>query len=111
MLLRIFNDDSPLVDHSQQIKQAKQAQADSESPAEMDGADDDGGVKLEADADEDMDDAKPVPVEAGVMSIEADAMAKEDRLKADQQSAADEEQAVAAAPEREGEDDTFNKTV
>jgi len=124
MLLRIFNDDSPLVDHSQIRKQALEAAKDSPSPdaaGQTDTAmadpetyvdEEDGGVKLNADVDEDIENADATaPIGESGVGTEEDALATEDRLRAEQQTIADEDQKVAAAPEREGEDDSFNKTV
>ena len=117
MLLRIFNDDSPLVDHSQLRKQALEKAQDSPSPngaaqPETFVDEEDGGVKLNADVDQDMEDAEATaPVGSSGVGTEEDALATEDRLRAEQQTIADEDQKVAAALEREGEDDTFNKTV
>jgi len=122
MLLRIFDDNSPLIDHSQQRREAHEiaaAASAKEDPTEVKGAEpetfvdqDDGGVKLNADVDEDMDDADATaPVGASGVGTEDDALATEDRLLADQQVIADEGQEVDAAPEREGEEKAFNTTV
>lgn len=115
MLLRLFNDDSPLVDHSEErrmaIKDAKAAAASSTAQADEETVEDDdqdGGVKLNADGDVDMEDSNAA---ATVIGTEEDVLAKEDALKAQQQVDADEEQKIAAAPEREGETDEFNTTV
>jgi len=137
MLLRLFHDDSPLVDHSQERRLAQESAKHSASPydetiastdgtskatgANTDSADaepetlldtDDGGVKLDADVDDDTQYAEATaPSGAGGVGSEEDAMAREDGLKAEQQVVVDEQQKVAAAPEREGEEDRFNRTV
>ena len=137
MLLRLFHDDSPLVDHSQERRLAQESAKQSASRydetiastdetskatgANTDSADaepetlvdaDDGGVKLNADVDgEIQDEEATAPGVAGGMGTEEDAMAREDGLKAEQQVDVDEQQTVAAAPEREGEEDRFNRTV
>ncbi|PSK33633.1 Multisite-specific tRNA:(cytosine-C(5))-methyltransferase [Elsinoe australis] len=126
MLLRIYNDDTPLIDHSQQGKQKAADRAS--SPARLAQAKDavgtngvkeetlydseDGGVKLNADVDEEVEKADATaPVGEKGVGTEEDAMMTEDRLRAEQQTIADERQAVDAAPEREGEDDAMNTTV
>ena len=123
MLLRLYNDDTPLIDHSQERRQAQKIAAEmpdsSSQPAGENGAEpetfedsEDGGVKLNTDLDENMEDADATaPVGETGVGTEEDALATEDRLRADQQTIADEAQKVAAAPEREGESDEFNKTV
>ncbi|KAH0169526.1 S-adenosyl-L-methionine-dependent methyltransferase [Aureobasidium sp. EXF-12298] len=115
MLLRLFKDESPLIDHSQQPNR-KNAPATSDPTVSATAApetvvDSDGGVALN-DTDADMEDADATaPVGASGVGTEEDAMATEDALRAQQQSIADEDQAVAAAPEREGETDEANTTV
>lgn len=115
MLLRLFQDESPLIDHSQQNQRAPRPAADptiASTSAPETIIDDEGGVKLNADVDEDMEDADATaPVGATGVGTEADAMATEDALRAEQQDIADADQAVGAAPERKGEDDEFNTTV
>lgn len=124
MLLRIFDDNSPLIDHSQKRKEAYEIATASSKTAEdstVEGAEpetfvdqEDGGVKLNTDADEDLelDDADAtVPIGASGVGTEDEALATEDRLRADQQVIADEDLEVAAAPEREGEEKAFNTTV
>ena len=107
MLLRIYNDDTPLIDHSQQKRLNKEAQAatraDSDMPDAAASDDDEGGVKLGVDEDE--------AVLEGAMGTEEDVQAKEDRLLADHAQAADEQRTVDAAPEREGESDSLNTTI
>ncbi|KAG9557848.1 S-adenosyl-L-methionine-dependent methyltransferase, partial [Aureobasidium melanogenum] len=115
MLLRLFKDESPLIDHSQQPNR-KNAPATSDPTVSATAApetvvDSDGGVALN-DTDADMEDADATaPVGASGVGTEEDAMATEDALRAQQQTIADEDQAVAAAPEREGETDEANTTV
>ncbi|KAF2227338.1 hypothetical protein BDZ85DRAFT_227709 [Elsinoe ampelina] len=130
MLLRIYNDDTPLIDHSQQgrEKAAKREPASGSDTIKLEEAKDatgtnvvkeetfydseDGGVKLNADVDEDIENADATaPIGKAGVGTEADAMATEDRLRAEQQVIADERQTVDAAPEREGEDDDMNTTV
>lgn len=128
MLLRLYNDDTPLIDHSQERRQAqKDAAAADKKPAANGAAPDatnggaepetfedseDGGVKLNADLDEDMEDATvTAPVGEAGIDTEEGALMTEDKLRAEQQVIADEDQKVAAAPEREGETDEFNTTV
>lgn len=131
MLLRLYNDDTPLIDHSQERrlaqKDAAAAAAEKTEDASTNGnaADaingaepetfedsEDGGVKLNADLDDDMQDvAVSAPVGETGVDTEEGALATEDRLRADQQVIADEDQKVAAAPEREGETDELNTTV
>ncbi|KAF2149582.1 S-adenosyl-L-methionine-dependent methyltransferase [Myriangium duriaei CBS 260.36] len=117
MLLRIYNDDTPLIDHSQQTKKAQAAREPVEDAEMADGVpdetlidDEDGGVKLNADAVEEDADAT-APVGASGVGTEEDALATEDRLRAEQQQIKYDEDVVAAAPEREGESDSFNTTV
>lgn len=115
MLLRLFKDESPLIDHSQQPNR-KNAPATSDPTVSATSApetvvDSDGGVALN-DTDADMEDADATaPVGASGVGTEEDAMATEDALRAQQQTIADDDQAVAAAPEREGEPDEANTTV
>ncbi|KAF4550044.1 Multisite-specific tRNA:(cytosine-C(5))-methyltransferase-like protein [Elsinoe fawcettii] len=129
MLLRIYNDDTALVDHSQQGKQkAAKRERSPEADVKMQDAKDavgtngveeetlydseDGGVKLNADVDEEIEKADATaPVGAKGVTTEEDALATEDKLRAEQQIIADERQAVDAAPEREGEEDRTNTTV
>lgn len=124
MLLRIFDDNSPLIDHSQKRKEAHEIATAPSKTAEdsiVEGAEpetfvdqEDGGVKLNTDADEDMevDEADATaPIGASGVGTEEEALATEDRLRADQQTIADEGQVVDAAPEREGEEKAFNTTV
>jgi len=122
MLLRIFDDSTPLIDHSQQRREAHEiavAASTKEDATEVEGVEpetfvdqDDGGVKLNEDADDDMDGVDATaPIGASGVGTEEDAMATEDRLRADQQVIADEAQEVDAAPEREGEEKAFNTTV
>jgi len=116
MLLRLYNDDTPLIDHSQERRNAKEIaatdQLSGDKVATADSTEDteDGGVRLDAEmeGDTDMADAS---APSGAVGTEEDVLAKEDRLLAAQEAAADEGSKVAAAPEREGEDDVFNKTV
>lgn len=112
MLLRLYNDDSPLIDHSQ----ARRAGApDSTAAAGVEPetfVDEDGGVKLNTDADEDMADPDATaPVGASGVGTEEDAMATEDALRAQQQVIVDQDAKDGAAPERAGESDEFNTTV
>jgi multisite-specific tRNA:(cytosine-C5)-methyltransferase len=113
MLLRLFKDESPLIDHSQQPnrKNAPAAAATAGDAVPETVVDSDGGVALN-DIDADMEDADATAAvgESGVATEEA-GMATEDALRAQQQVIADEAQAVAAAPEREGETDEVNTTV
>ena len=121
MLLRIFDDNSPLIDHSQQRKEAYTASSKTAEYSTVEGVEpetfvdqEDGGVKLNTDAmdDEDMDDVDATaPVGASGVGTEDDAIATEDRLRADQQVIADQDGEVAAAPEREVEEKAFNTTV
>ncbi|KAG9986693.1 S-adenosyl-L-methionine-dependent methyltransferase, partial [Aureobasidium melanogenum] len=114
MLLRLFKDESPLIDHSQQPNRKNAPASDptvSATAAPETVVDSDGGVALN-DTDADMEDADATaPVGASGVGTEEDAMATEDALRAQQQTIADEDQAVAAAPEREGETDEVNTTV
>lgn len=143
MLLRLYNDDSPLIDHSQQREkhQAAIAANDQNGDNDTDIAslaavskstpnkvpaqtapegtaqesfvdNEDGGVRLNADVDGGVENADATaPVGESGVGTEEDAMAAEDRLRAEQQGVKDEADAVAAAPEREGEGDECNTTV
>jgi len=121
MLLRIYNDDTPLVDHTQLKRQEKERReaAEANDSTDLNGApqesfydSEDGGVKLNAAVDEDIENADATaPIGASGVGREEDAMAAEDRLRAEQQRVADEQQVVDAAPEREGESDAMNTTV
>lgn len=97
MLLRLYNDESPLIDHSQQ-RRAPDASAAAKPEGETI-ADSDGGVALNADVDEEIVDA------------DAAAIATEDDVRAQAQVVADEDAKDDAAPERIGEGDEFNTTV
>ncbi|CAD0115408.1 unnamed protein product [Aureobasidium uvarum] len=111
MLLRLFKDESPLIDHSQQPnrKNAEATAAATAAPETV--VDSEGGVALN-DTDADMEDADATaPVGESGVATEESGMATEDALRAQQQTIADEDQAVAAAPEREGETDEANTTV
>ena len=116
MLLRLFKDESPLIDHSQQPNRKNAAPAAAAEAGATDAqpetvVDSDGGVALN-DVDADMEDADATAAvgDAGV-ATEEQGMTTEDALRAQQQVVADEDQAVAAAPEREGETDEVNTTV
>lgn len=116
MLLRLYNDETPLIDHSQTRRNNLASDTPTNGGANVDGAepetlvDENGGVQLNADVDEDIQDADATaPI--GETGVEADSMMAEDRLRAEQQVVADEDAAVAAAPERKGESDEFNTTV
>lgn len=125
MLLRLYNDETPLIDHSQARRQqpaptgdAAAGAADAANAVDADGVepetlvDEDGGVRLNADVDDDMQDVDATaPVGASGVGTEEDAMATEDRLRAEQQVIADDDSKDNAAPERKGESDTFNTTV
>ena len=98
MLLRLYNDETPLIDHSQARRNtgpapdgAEKMVIDTEAEPETI-VDEDGGVKLNADGDEDMESAETT-VPTGENGVD-------DSLAADK-----------AAPERVGESDEFNKTV
>jgi len=136
MLLRLYNDETPLFDHTQARKAGvATSSTTSTNGATAEGAkedivledetaepetlvDEDGGVKLNADILDDGDEDEAMvdvdataPVgEAGV-GTEAQGLETEDRLRAEQQVVADQDSRDAAAPERVGESDEFNRTV
>jgi multisite-specific tRNA:(cytosine-C5)-methyltransferase len=111
MLLRLFKDESPLIDHSQQPNRKNAAAASTTAAEPETVVDSDGGVALN-DVDADMEDADATaPIGESGVATEEQGMATEDALRAQQQVVADEAQAVAAAPEREGETDEVNTTV
>lgn len=97
MLLRLYNDESPLIDHSQQRRQPDASAAKAAEGETI--ADSDGGVALNADDDEEIADP------------DATDIATEDRVRAQAQVGADEDARDGAAPERVGEGDEFNTTV
>jgi multisite-specific tRNA:(cytosine-C5)-methyltransferase len=107
MLLRLFKDESPLIDHSQQPNR-KNAGAGATAGGASETVID---VEGDADADAEMGDADASAAVTPAVAVEEDAMAVEDATKAEQQVNVDEAQAVAAAPEREGETDEVNTTV
>lgn len=113
MLLRLFNDETPLIDHSQARRQQNaedRAAAGPEEPETL--VDEDGGVALNADIDEDIEDADATaPIGESGVGTEEDAMATEDALRAQQQVVADQDAVEGAAPERVGESDEMNTTV
>lgn len=123
MLLRLFKDESPLIDHSQQPNRkapAASAAADATTTSTTSAPEtiidnSDGGVVLndvDEDADAEMQDADATAlIGAGAVGTEEDALATDDALRAAQQVIADQDQVVGAAPERKGESDEFNTTV
>ena len=114
MLLRLFKDESPLIDHSQQnARQAPVTNPSTTNPTTEPETivDSDGGVALNTDV---VDADAEVTAKPGATvgeGTEQDAEMTEDLLRAGQQGLVDSEQAVAAAPEREGEGDEMNTTV
>lgn len=118
MLLRLYNDETPLIDHSQTRRNMLADASSTNGGANPEGAesealvDENGGVQLNADIDEDVQNGDATaPIGEASIGTEEDVIMAEDRLRAEQQVVADEDAKVAAAPEREGESDEFNTTV
>ncbi|PNS14924.1 Multisite-specific tRNA:(cytosine-C(5))-methyltransferase [Sphaceloma murrayae] len=127
MLLRIYNDDTPLIDHSQQLKpkprddnersekslnEAKDATGTNGVREETFDDEEDGGVKLDAAADETVETADATaPLGMKGVGTEESAMEAEDALRKEQEMLVDEAKDAEAAPEREGEEDRMNTTV
>ena len=75
MLLRIYNDDSDLIDHNQQKKTPKASQPEipvDDVKAEAEDDTEDGGVKLPAADDQEMEDAGDAPQEVEAAGGEDD---------------------------------------
>lgn len=96
MLLRVYNEDTPLIDHSQLRKQQEREQAAAAAEVKEDDEDD-------------------VKAEGGVLLpiTDENAMMAEDRILADDQAAKEDDDVkiAKAMPEREGEGDELNTTV
>ena len=126
MLLRIFNEDVELVNHSDPLQKKKDNKGSAKTEKQAAG----GGTNAEGDAKElqqmiaGTDDSAVVkkddalePEEADVESaarvLEQDALASEDRMAADRlEELEDEDNKIKAAmPEREGEGDEYNTTL
>lgn len=115
MLLRLFKDESPLIDHSQQNARQAPVSSTTTNPSTTNEqetiVDSDGGVALNTDIVDADAEVTAKPGASVAEGTEQDAEMTEDLLRAGQQSVVDSEQAVAAAPEREGEGDEMNTTV
>ncbi|KAK5175897.1 tRNA (cytosine-5-)-methyltransferase ncl1 [Saxophila tyrrhenica] len=126
MLLRLFNEDVELVNHSAQATRAGQGGAPQAGslPAEDDAkelqrkirdAPDDGGIVIGADAGEDAAAEGPSSRDeqlADMAADEDDVLADDDARKLDMEAVEDEDTKIAAAmPERVGEGDRVNTTV
>ncbi|KAK4977426.1 tRNA (cytosine-5-)-methyltransferase ncl1 [Elasticomyces elasticus] len=138
MLLRLYNDDSPLIDHSQERfgKQSPTAattttssdhadaqggaptetateltEIDADVPAEPETlVDENGEAALDLDADEDADEATG-PVASTSIGTDEDALMADDALLSAQQAEVDGPSELKAGGVREGETDEFNTTV
>ncbi|KAK4626265.1 RNA cytosine C(5)-methyltransferase NSUN2 [Fulvia fulva] len=119
MLLRIYNEDVELINHSDPKQQARNAQKQNGGsiPAENDAKELQQKFKDESNADvatTAVDDASGLPIsDEGAMALEQDALAKEDKLESKRMEGIEnEDQKIHdAMPERAGEGDSANTTV
>jgi multisite-specific tRNA:(cytosine-C5)-methyltransferase len=118
MLLRLFNEEPPLINHSDPKQTGYEAAtkageiADSELKEAQEelGADDDVEVDVEnGDGDEEVNGQ----INADALSVEQDMIAAEDKTQAARLAVLeDEDRKIAEAmPERQGEGDDYNKTI
>jgi multisite-specific tRNA:(cytosine-C5)-methyltransferase len=118
MLLRLFNEEPPLINHSDPKQTGYEAAtkageiADSELKEAQEelGADDDVEVDVEnGDGDEEVNGQ----INADALSLEQDMIAAEDKTQAARLAVLeDEDRKIAEAmPERQGEGDDYNKTI
>ncbi|KAF2169325.1 hypothetical protein M409DRAFT_65027 [Zasmidium cellare ATCC 36951] len=120
MLLRIFNEDTELINHSDPKQQRSDPKSKQEPqgsiPAENDASRVERDIKNDVE-DDGLDDAAggaAVPnTEDGAMALEQDAVSKKDAIDIKRlEVLEDEDRKIAEAmPEREGEGDDYNTTV
>ncbi|KAF2141406.1 uncharacterized protein K452DRAFT_359167 [Aplosporella prunicola CBS 121167] len=120
MLLRLYNDDSPLIDHHQKAEQAAASRAESPVTAALDDAapladeepetfeDQSGGVALNTDMDPDIEETTTGVGSTGLPD-ENQAMIAEDMLRASKQNEEDNKRETATGEVVAPEDDMMNK--
>ncbi|KAF1825360.1 S-adenosyl-L-methionine-dependent methyltransferase [Dissoconium aciculare CBS 342.82] len=103
MLLRLFNEEPPLINHSDPKQTGYEAASKGGEAVEKDAA----AEKEELNADDDDD------VDADAMSLEQDIIAIEDKTQAARLEVLEDEdrKTSEAMPERQGEGDHYNKTI